>query len=70
MNVEVTEDSDGYIILKGLPPESYRRLYRKHSSSMMTSADGKPKMRLKRCKSIEVEKKCKSIEIENGRPSG
>jgi len=60
MNVEVTEDPDGYIILKGLPPESYRKLYRKHSNSTSTS-DGKPKMRLKRCKSIE---------IENGRPSG
>eukprot|EP00088_Acartia_fossae_P055532 TRINITY_DN6443_c0_g2_i2.p1 TRINITY_DN6443_c0_g2~~TRINITY_DN6443_c0_g2_i2.p1 ORF type:complete len:449 (+),score=91.23 TRINITY_DN6443_c0_g2_i2:94-1440(+) len=55
MNVEVTEDQDGYITLKGLPPESYRKLYRKHS------ADTKPRMRLKRCKSIE---------IENGKPSG
>jgi len=55
MNVEVTEDSDGYITLKGLPPESYRKLYRK------ISGETKPRMRLKRCKSIE---------IENGKPAG
>jgi len=49
MKVNITEDCDGYITLKGFPPNSY---FNKHKNS---SNVFKPKMRLKRCESIEIE---------------
>jgi len=48
MQVEITEDSEGYIILKGYPPETYRITCGNH-------VIGKPKLRLKRCEGIEIE---------------
>jgi len=49
MKVQISEDDEGYISLKGLPPNTYRRkCSRPHS-------DLKPKIRLRRCRSIELE---------------
>ena len=47
--VEISEDEEGYITLKGYPPNSYRRRCSRPYS------ETKPKMRLKRCLSIEIE---------------
>ncbi|XP_023325142.1 inositol hexakisphosphate kinase 1 [Eurytemora carolleeae] len=49
MIVEISEDEEGYITLKGYPPNSYRRRCSRPYS------ETKPKMRLKRCLSIEIE---------------
>ena len=47
--VEISEDEAGYITLKGFPPNSYRR------RCARPQVRAKPKMRLKRCRSIEIE---------------
>merc|ERR1719481_595502 len=49
MQVDISEDSDGYITLRGSPPKNYSRL-----QTVPTSVT-QPKMRLKRCGSIEIE---------------
>merc|ERR1719192_2950696 len=48
MEVNIVEDKRGYITLTGLPPNSFRDLHRLGNSA-------RPKMRLKRCESIEME---------------
>jgi len=50
MQVYITEDQDGYITLRGFPPNSYCNKHRQ------TGSHSKPKMRLKRCGSIEIER--------------
>eukprot|EP00090_Calanus_glacialis_P009121 TRINITY_DN17480_c0_g1_i1.p1 TRINITY_DN17480_c0_g1~~TRINITY_DN17480_c0_g1_i1.p1 ORF type:complete len:440 (+),score=150.05 TRINITY_DN17480_c0_g1_i1:38-1357(+) len=49
MQVHITEDQDGYITLRGFPPNSYQNKHRQAGNN------SKPKMRLKRCGSIEIE---------------
>jgi len=48
MQVHIKEDQEGYITLRGFPPNSYRDKHQQVDNS-------KPKMRLKRCGSIEIE---------------
>lgn len=48
MQVHITEDQDGYITLRGFPPTTYQQQMHKRNT--------KPKMRLKRCESIEIER--------------
>jgi len=50
MQVYITEDQDGYITLRGFPPNSYCNKHRQ------AGCHSKPKMRLKRCGSIEIER--------------
>ena len=54
MEVKIVEDQQGYITLKGLPPNSFRHLHRALGSA-------RPKMRLKRCGSIEIESESQQI---------
>lgn len=53
IKVHITEDSDGYIMLKGSPPLDYSR------GQAAGASPPQPKMRLKRCGSIEIESKGK-----------
>jgi len=50
MRVHITEDQDGYITLRGFPPNSYCNSHNQKTNIL------KPKMRLKRCGSIEIER--------------
>ena len=47
--MEISEDQEGYISLKGAPPTTYRR------RCSRSATDIKPRIRLKRCRSIELE---------------
>ena len=54
MKVKIVEDKDGYITLSGLPPHPFCDITR-------TSASVRPRMRLKRCGSIEIESESQDI---------
>jgi len=57
MNVEIREDDEGYITLKGSPPSTYRRRCSRSRSEY------KPRMRLKRNQSIEIETETPSDQL-------
>lgn len=57
MEVLISEDKDGYITLTGFPPHTYQ-----HHRNSGTSKH--PKMRLKRCESIEIERE-ETDEVDN-----